>query len=546
MPNIKTPYFNLINLMALAIISLSFGCASPQPITGGPQDKTPPKVLSISPKNLTRNFSAKKIVIEFDEYFKIVDETKEFSISPELEKAPILKIKKRSLEISIADTLEKNTTYTLNFGKSIADINESNVLKNFSYVFSTGPEIDSLSLSGKVTNALTGEDEMDVTVLIFPLERDTLFGKKRPSIYTLTDSSGNYKLNNLRKGKYKVYAIKEAKGGGDKVYQQINDEVGYLKEPVNIEKNVENVNLSVFKELSPEFRVTDSKLNNDGSISLSFTQQLKNPDIIVTEPAGVDVGKRLRFSKNNDSAKVWLNDLSFDSIKVAIKDQGKLLQTVNLSRSKKDTYVRDLTPTDNAGAGKLNPHQRYTLNFPLPITSADESKISLLDDSIKRTNFQLLKDSTDFLKYYVIFPWKAKRNYDIKFAAGAFTGIFNSKNKEFTKKFTLDAADNYGNLALNVSVPDTSKSYIIEILNDKKVLIKSYAIRSNIKLNFNNYPAAKYLIRVVYDDNKNGIWDTGNLKSGTQPEKIWYSKDEISLRPNWDIENNLTIPNNNK
>jgi len=542
MPNLKPQYFNLIILIAIAVILEFLGCASPQPITGGPQDKIPPKVLSMTPKNLTRNFNEKKIVIQFDEYFKIVDESKEFSISPELEKAPILKIKKKALEISIADTLEKNTTYTLNFGKAIADINESNVLKNFSYVFSTGLEIDSLSLSGKVTNGFTGEDEMDVTVFILPVERDTLFGKKRPSIYTLTDSSGNYKLNNLRKGKYKVYALKEVKGGGDKIYQQITDEIGFLKEPVTIDKNVENINLTVFKELAPEFRVTESKINTDGSISLSFTQQLKRPELTITDPPAIDAGKRVVFSKNNDTAKVWLNDLSFDSVKVAIKDEGKILQTVNLSRSKRDTYTRDLTPTDNAGTGKLNPFQRYTLKFPIPITGSDASKITLLDDSIKRTNFQLIKDSTDFLKYYITFPWKAKKSYDIKFAAGAFTGIFNSKNKEFIKKFTLDATDNYGNLALNVSVPDTSKSYIVEILNDKKALIKSYVIRSNIKLNFNNYPAAKYLIRVVYDENKNGIWDTGNVKSAVQPEKIWYSKDEISLRPNWDIENNLAIP----
>jgi hypothetical protein len=74
------------------------------------------------------------------------------------------------------------------------------------------------------------------------------------------------------------------------------------------------------------------------------------------------------------------------------------------------------------------------------------------------------------------------------------------------------------------------------------VAIRSYPIKSNTKLSFNNYPVAKYLIRVVYDQNKNGIWDTGSVTLGTQPEKIWYSKDEITLRPNWDIENNLAIP----
>jgi len=543
MPNLKTQFFNLKSLGVLTFLLIFFGCASIQTPQGGPKDNKPPKVVSMVPKNQTRNFNAKKILIQFDEFFKIQNETKEFSISPELEKAPILKIKKKVLEITMPDTLEKNTTYTLNFGKAIADINESNVIKNLSYVFSTGNEIDSLSLSGKVTNALTGEFEKEVTVLILPIERDTLFGKKRASIYTLTDSSGNYKLNNLRKGTYKVYALKESTGGGDKIYQQSSDEVGYIKEPLVIDKNVDNVNLQVFKELAPNFRVLERKINADGSISLSFTQQLKKPKLTITEPAALDVSKLVRFNNTNDSVKVWLNDMSFDSVKVAIQDQGKLLQVVNLSRGKKDTYTRDITPADNAGAGKLTPYQRYTLNFPSPIVSADASKIILLDDSIKRTNFELVKDSVDFLKYYLTFPWKAKRKYDIKFTAGAFTGLFNTKNKEFIKRFTLDVPENYGSqFVLNVSVPDTTSSYIVEILNEKKAVVRSYPIKLNTKLSFNHYPVAKYLIRVVYDQNRNGIWDTGNIKAGSQPEKVWYSKEEITLRPNWDIENNLIIP----
>ncbi|WP_316830370.1 Ig-like domain-containing protein [Pedobacter aquatilis] len=543
MPNLKPQYFNLQNFVVVLTSLLFFGCASIQTPQGGPKDTKPPKVLSMLPKDQTRNFTAKKILIQFDEYFKIQNESKEFSISPELEKAPILKVKKRTLEITLPDTLEKNTTYTLNFGKAIADINESNVIKNLSYVFSTGNEIDSLRLSGKVTNALTGEFEKEATVFILPVERDSLFGKKRPSIYTLTDSSGNYTLKNLRKGTYKVYALKESTGGGDKIYQQSSDEVGYIKAPLLIDKNIENIDLKVFKETAPLFRVLDRKINADGSILLAFSQQLKKPQLTITEPSALDASKKVMFNKTNDTAKVWLSNMSFDSVKVAVNDQGKLLQTINLTRGKKDNYSRDLTPTDNAGNGKLSPFQRYTLNFPSPIINSDASKIIMLDDSIKRTNFQLVKDSVDFLKYYIVFPWKNKRKYDIKFTAGAFTGMFDTKNKEFTKRFTLDGVDNYGSqFLLNVTIPDTTINYIVEILNEKKSVIRSYPIKSNAKLHFNNYPVAKYLIRVIYDENKNGEWDTGNVKAGSQPEKIWYSKDEISLRPNWDIENNLIIP----
>ena len=542
MPNLKAEYFNLKILAVVITLLLFFGCASIQTPQGGPKDNKPPKVVSMLPKNQTRNFNSKKILIQFDEFFKIQNETKEFSISPELEKAPILKIKKKVLEITMPDSLEKNTTYTLNFGKAIGDINEGNVIKNLSYVFSTGNEIDSLSLSGKVSNALTGELEKEATVLILPIERDTLFGKKRASIYTLTDSSGNYKLNNLRKGTYKVYALKESSGGGDKIYQQSSDEVGYLKDPLVIDKNVDNINLQVFKELAPNFRVLERKINTDGSISLTFTQQLKKPQITITEPAALDISKKVMFNKTNDSAKVWLNDMNFDSVKVAIQDQGKLLQTINLTRGKKDTYTRDLSPADNASGGKLNPFHTFTLTFPVPVNSADASKITILEDSVKRTNFELIKDSINFLQYHIRYPWKIKKNYDIKFSTGAFTGISNSKNKDFTKKFTLDPKENYATLGLNIEVPDTTKNYIVEFVNEKKAPIKSYLINKKTTITFANYPAGKYFIRVIYDDNRNGVWDTGNISSGTQPEKIWYSPDEKSLKPNWERIDNLTIP----
>ena len=542
MPNLKAQYFNAKNLAVMFTTLLFLGCASMQTPQGGPKDTKPPKVLNMTPKNLTRNFNAKKIIIEFDEFFKLNNEFKEFSISPDQELPPILKVRKKILEISLQDSLEKNTTYTLNFGKSVADINENNIIKNLSYVFSTGPEIDSLSLSGKVTNSLTGDIEKEAVVFILPLERDTLFGKKRPSIYTLTDSAGNYRLNNLRKGSYKVYALKESEGGGDKIYQQLSDEVGFIKEPILIDKNVDNVNLQVFKELAPEFRILDRKLNNDGSISLIFNQQLKTPKITVMEPTSVDVGKKVLYTKTNDTAKIWLTDLSFDSVKLAIQDQGKVLQTVNFNRGKKEIYNRDLTINDNIYGSKLNPYQRYTLTFNFPVDAADPSKITLLEDSVKRTNFEVIKDSVDFLKYYIKYPWRNKKTYDIKFDAGAFTGIFNVKNKPVNKSFKLETADSYGTLALNIVVPDTTRNYLVEFIDEKKNTIKAYGVSKNSTINFANYPAGKYFVRVVYDDNKNGIWDTGNVKTGIQPEKIWYSPEEKSLRANWERVDNLTIP----
>jgi hypothetical protein len=100
-------------------------------------------------------------------------------------------------------------------------------MKNFTYVFSTGPHIDSLSMSGTVTNTMTQEKEKDVTVMLFPLKQDSLlFGKKKPTIFTTTDSSGNFSLNNLHEDEYRIYALKEP-SRLNKIFDNDNELIGF-------------------------------------------------------------------------------------------------------------------------------------------------------------------------------------------------------------------------------------------------------------------------------------------------------------------------------
>lgn len=537
----KRIIINLLNFIMLICISILFyACASIQQPQGGPKDTEPPKILKMVPKNLSVNFTAPKIVIEFDEYFKIQDQFKEFSVSPEMHQTPELKIKGKRLEITIKDTLEKTTTYTLNFGKSIVDVNESNVVKNFTYVFSTGPQLDSLSIKGKVINSITGLPELDAVVFILPLNRDTIFGKRKPSIFTSTDSSGNYALNNLRKDTYKIYALKEK--NGDKVYQQASDEIGFLKDSIVLDKVLDNINLSIFKEDASEFRVVDKRLNTDGSISFSFNQKLKKPEVTVTDPPALDATKLIKFSKNNDSLKVWLKDLSFDSTKIAIKDQGKVLQTVNFTRGKKETYTRALTATDNIENKLLNPNKPLKISFNFPLEKTDISKISLLEDSVERTGFTFVKDTADLLSYYFKYPWKPKKTYDVKFEAEAATAIFNTKNKEFIKSFQLANKDDYGTLIVKIVPPEPNKSYILDVIDDNKNAINTIVVTRDTTVRFANYKAGKYWLRITYDTNKNGVWDTGNVKRGLQPERIWNEPKELSIRALWERNETVTIP----
>ena len=59
----------------------------------------------------------------------------------------------KKVEIRFEQAPRENTTYTFNFGEAIEDYNENNPLPFFSYTFSTGDYLDSLSLSGTVKDA---------------------------------------------------------------------------------------------------------------------------------------------------------------------------------------------------------------------------------------------------------------------------------------------------------------------------------------------------------------------------------------------------------
>jgi hypothetical protein len=529
-------YFQLIILL---FSSLFFGCASMQQPTGGPKDSIPPKVLKESPKNLTRNFKADRISIQLDEFFKLNNEFKEISISPAMEQTPLFKIKKNVLEIRLQDTLEKNTTYSINFGNAIADVNEGNVLKNYSYVFATGNVIDSLSISGKIINTLTKQPVLDATVFILPVRQDTLFGKKRASIFTTTDSSGNYRLKNLRDDTYKIYALKEE--GGDRIYNSSNELIAFKSDSILLTRDIQDINLELFKGETGAFRIQDRKIENSGRILLTFNITLNKPDLEILQPAELNNTKFLEFSRTGDTAMLWLPQMTFDSLTVIPKDGTTNLDTVILRRNKKDTYNQSIAITDNLSGGKLKPGGNLELTFSAPVSKFDASKIKLLEDSVAK-RAEIIKDTTSFRKYSIKYRWRNKKEYILDLGENAFFNESEGKSKATTRRFTLEETENYGNLILDISAPDTSRNFVIQLLRGEGEILRNDIVKGNKKINYIQYPTGTYYIRVVYDLNNNGKWDTGDVRLKRQPEPVWNYEKEFTLRANWDLEEKITIP----
>ncbi|OKS89015.1 hypothetical protein RG47T_4494 [Mucilaginibacter polytrichastri] len=491
---------------------------------------------------MTRNFAAKSVTLEFDEYFKLTNQYSEITVSPAMERAPEYKVRQKSLVIDFRDTLHKNTTYVINFGKAIADVNEGNLLKNFTYVFSTGAHIDSLTVSGNLTNTDTQEKEKDATVMLFPLSQDSImFGKKKPSIYATTDSAGNFTLSNLHDGNYRIYALKEA--SPDKIYNNDQELIAFLKEPIHLNKDTSNISLRLFKQTPDKFRLIDRRFDPDGKMFFSFNKPLKDPSIKITYPAGIDESKYVDFGKTNDTAMVYLKSMDFDSIRIAFFDNKKTLDTIYLRKGRKETFMRNIAFKYNIdGNGLLQPGKDLLITSNLPIDNFDPALVALTEDSAQ-VNFTLFKDPNNPKLIALKYRFKQKANYQLALNEFAFTDLYGDKNKKSIKKFVLNKTENYGTLTIKLSVPDTSKAYVVQILNSEKQLLKTATFTKNTSVVLKDYLTGKYKVRIIYDSNRNGVWDSGSVKKGIQPERIWLYTKDINLRANWETEESLEIPN---
>jgi uncharacterized protein (DUF2141 family) len=530
----------LILSMFIMLIGLSIQCASIQQPTGGPKDSIPPKILQESPTNFSKNFTEKKIIITFDEYIKLANQQKEFSITPDMGSNPQFKVKKKNLEITLPDSLEKNTTYSIYFGKGLVDYNAGNALVNYAYVFATGDKIDSLSISGNVKSAMTKEILKEVKVLLIPIGQDSIFGKKKANIFTTTDTAGNYKLNNLREGTYRIYALQEK--NNDRIYNAPDEEIGFLKDSIVLEHDLTNVNLEVFKAVPKKFRTQEKKFEKNGSVLLIFNRRIDKPKLNILNDEVNNKDKIVRFSKSSDSATLFLPNLKIDSLKLVLTENEKPLDTILVRRGnvKIEQVIDPLFTPNNGKVDRINHLQ---ISAFTPIKNIDKSKLKFKEDSLVRTNYQLAVDTNDSNIYHIRYNWRKDKKYQIEFTEGAITGYFGEQNKEKKFDLTYDDSENYGDLIFDFTDLDSNTTYLVELINEKKDRIyrMDKIDSANPSVAYKQFPGGKYTIRVIRDDNNNGIWDTGDVEKKTFPEPVVYLNKVFTIRANWEQKDSFSL-----
>ena len=215
---------HMLNVLRLAVAllfasALMSRCASMMTPTGGPRDSLPPVIVNMTPDNFATGrptVGHEKIYIEFDEFVQLKDQQKEFFTSPAMKKKPLITLRGRGIVVQLRDTLAPNTTYALNFGSAIRDNNEGNPLNSLRYVFSTGPEIDSLVVSGYTADSYKADSVGKSFVWFFradsvewtPDYDSTVFNYK-PDVIARSENNGIFIAQNLKPVPYRVYAVQD-------------------------------------------------------------------------------------------------------------------------------------------------------------------------------------------------------------------------------------------------------------------------------------------------------------------------------------------------
>lgn len=502
---------------SLLLILFFSSCASIQTLDGGEKDTKPPEVLSISPKNRSLSVKTNTISYEFNEYIKGQKLNDVLIVSPSQKIKPVFVIKNKKLSIELQDTLLKNTTYSIQLNGGVVDNNEGNPLNLFNYVFSTGNYIDSLKYEGYVYSFLNKKPLKNYSIQLYKTLKDSTLFKEKPDYITRSNDDGYFNLSNLPNEELMV-AVFEDKNN-NLLYDKEED-VALLKNILTQENSLDTF-YTFINQNDEKYKLTLLKDNKPGIIKIKSNKAINQENII---------------TKINDNKTPYFLNKEKDTITLFYLNYKDSID-INITI---DTLIFDFH--------LLNNNQKITPNSIFSINKSDNKKISLKTncpvifniDSIKilNTDYEVKQITPAELSFDFN---KSIDSINVIFKSNALKTYYNESNKIDTIYY-INKNLNNNNLIIKIEDYDTL-NYILEILNNGEIIQYQTIINQN-EVEFKNLKPGIYSLRIIYDINRNKIWDTGNIFKKTSPEKIKLFNN-IEIRNNWDKELIINLLNNN-
>jgi uncharacterized protein (DUF2141 family) len=523
---------------------LAYSCAQQSTPNGGPKDVKPPILLKSSPDSAQRNFHGRTIELTFNELLQLNNPKDEIIITPSLGKKTQFKQKDNKVLIEPELPFRENTTYNLNFREGIKDATEGNIAANLRLAFSTGPDLDTLSIQGTVKSALSEKTPENITVAIYSADTFDIF-KHSPEYFTKTAKTGNFQLTNLKAGTYRLYAF-EDKNKNLKVESQ-SEEFGILAAPIHLTRKVTKLVVALARVDSRPLRLTSVRTQSNVN-TIRLNKPIVSYQLLTLQPVlttfGSSQAEVVAYHPEPPESPVE------DSVAVRFVAADSVEQKIdtifyihkNARQKIKESFKTTLSDvTFNAVTQELG----FSISFNKPVKAYNKDSIYILSDTATVIPVDLSRGRMDTIKNQIVFKQNLKLRDSLLAPAfllgkGALISIDGDSSAATSRD--VDVLNQQNTATLLMQIETKEKNYIVEVVDPANKVIASAV--NTPKPVFHYLKPQTLKVRVIVDSNGNGKWDTVNYRTNTEPEKIVYyinsdKKYEIPLRANWEVGPNV-------
>jgi len=554
------------------LLLCAFSCAQVKPLTGGEKDTIPPNIIKSIPERFSTNTNSDYFFFEFDELIDASTLREKLIISPFYDGSFEVKTKKNTITIFFDSLFEDNTTYIFNFADGVTDVTERNPSLNSKFVFSTGDKIDSSYVSGIIHNPLKNELVEGALVGLYNKEDSLDLFHKKPVYFSLTDEGGRFRIENLKKDEYTIYAFFDENNNLQAEYKK--ELFGFLEESILIGDSIENLYIPIFNEDLTNLELL-RKRERGSVVDLVYNKKIKEYKVSCVENISYSLS-------DNNLLSVYRNKVQKDSVflKVSVKDVNNYIaedsfyikfgEEVNTNNETKSSFKLKSNNADDTIEFKLETNKpliKYSIdNVEIKYDTVElpkkfygyytkkksnnliEGKMFIQVDSaskyIEKIKKDIIADSLGFENdsiYKSVSGYYKRLNtskLSLEIKKGSIITIDNDSIKTIKEDLRIRGKDYYGGLSGSIVNIENNKNIIVELVNEKFTQIINNKMKG-YSFDFQNIPPGKYYLRVIEDKNNNYEWDYYSIKKKIDSERITYYPELIEVLSNWTIEDLL-------
>ncbi|WP_407405720.1 Ig-like domain-containing protein [Chryseobacterium sp.] len=525
-------------LLLLVFGLILHSCARVGSPIGGTKDTLAPKFLSsnIDTTRINVRRDIKELRIDFDEYITLKDINKNLIISPPIKNITRIlpsNIANKYLVIQWSDTLQANTTYNFNFGNSIVDNNESNILRYYNFAFSTGEKLDDLYVAGDVKDVLNikkqNSGENKVVVGLYQV-KDTINYKQKPYYISKVDDDGYFELNYLSPGKYRILAFDDQ--NENSIFDSGKEKVAFTKELLDIDKSISGMKLSLYPTKSTV--KYDQMKEIEGGIIMTFLGKPKEVKINSLNEKLKDY--KVTHNAYSDSVRIWFDAVKSD-IGQTVTENLKFTYEADTLKGPASLFYKynsknkmDLN-SDNGGA-LLPPKTEFKIVSNYILDQIQPEKWTLKVDSLTTQEFTAKISPTNPYQVLISSDFVPGKKYQLTIPKTTASSYYekNAESKRFD--FEADKIENYGSIEFTISNAPSS-SYWLQLLDSsEKVVYQQYTKGNSVK--FGIIKPGEYIAKILVDSNENKNWDEADFAKEIFAEDSYVFYKMVIARPLWE------------